>query len=254
MQKHQDVCDSLQAFSTADEMKKVALEVLAFTTPPAKLDELREMFFKMDEDDSGTISFAEFEKAMSKHPEISMTQLKQIFHDMDVSRSARSSTTSSSPPRCRREEARQAVDQDGVPDARPRRQRLRRRQRPEGDPRQGQGVHREGARRDRRAHRVRQGRQALLRRLHEADGQGREAGPGARPLRMTRLARRPRLRLALRVGQVGARRRHGPTEPTALDPTVPDRHQRPLPSNPSRIPRAHAHIQTFGARCIRVCW
>jgi calcium-dependent protein kinase len=87
MQKHQDVCDSLQAFSTADEMKKVALEVLAFTTPPAKLDELREMFFKMDEDDSGTISFAEFEKAMSKHPEISMTQLKQIFHDMDVSRS-----------------------------------------------------------------------------------------------------------------------------------------------------------------------
>ena len=27
MQKHQDVCDSLQAFSTADEMKKVALEV-----------------------------------------------------------------------------------------------------------------------------------------------------------------------------------------------------------------------------------
>ena len=38
MQRHQDIVDSLQAFSEADDLKRVALEVIAFSTPPGKLD------------------------------------------------------------------------------------------------------------------------------------------------------------------------------------------------------------------------
>ena len=56
MQRHQDIVDSLQAFSEADDLKRVALEVIAFSTPPGKLEELRHMFVNMDTDDSGTLS------------------------------------------------------------------------------------------------------------------------------------------------------------------------------------------------------
>ena len=111
-------------------------------------------------------------------------QLKQIFHDMDVSRSGEVEYNARRRHAVDAEEARQAVDQDGVPAARPRRQRARVDVNDlKAMPRQGQGVHREGARRDRRAHRLRPRRQALLRRLvPKLMVKAREAGPGARPL------------------------------------------------------------------------
>jgi len=59
----QSVVDSLEAFAEADDFKKLALEVIAFSTPPAKLKQLREMFIKIDVDDSGTISMDEFKKS-----------------------------------------------------------------------------------------------------------------------------------------------------------------------------------------------
>ena len=49
--------------------------MVAFSTPPAKLEELRTVFVKMDEDDSGTLSLGEFKKAMALHPEIPMEQV-----------------------------------------------------------------------------------------------------------------------------------------------------------------------------------
>ena len=48
-------------------------QVIAFSTPPAKLEELRNLFIKMDVDDSGTISLKEFQEAMSLHPEVTRT-------------------------------------------------------------------------------------------------------------------------------------------------------------------------------------
>ena len=44
--------------------------MIAFETPPAKLVELRQLFAKMDVDDSGTISLSEFTEAMKLHPEV----------------------------------------------------------------------------------------------------------------------------------------------------------------------------------------
>ena len=87
MQRHQDIVDSLQAFSEADDLKRVALEVIAFSTPPGKLEELRHMFVNMDTDDSGTLSIEEFKKAMALHPEIPMAQVEKMFHDMDITHS-----------------------------------------------------------------------------------------------------------------------------------------------------------------------
>ena len=77
------VIQSLNAFTEAGDLKKLALEVIAFSTPPAKLTELREMFIKIDVDDSGTISFDEFKAAMALHPEVPLDRVEQIFRTMD---------------------------------------------------------------------------------------------------------------------------------------------------------------------------
>jgi len=82
--RHNDIVQSLEAFVVADDLKKLALESIAFSTPPAKLEELRHIFVQMDEDDSGTISMDEFKKAMSMHPEIPINKVESMFRSMDV--------------------------------------------------------------------------------------------------------------------------------------------------------------------------
>jgi len=84
MQRHNEVVASLQAFSEADDLKKLALEVIAFATPPSKLEELRGVFIKMDEDDSGTISRAEFRNAMSLCDDVPAERVEQMYSQMDV--------------------------------------------------------------------------------------------------------------------------------------------------------------------------
>jgi len=85
--RHSEIVESLESFHEADDLKKLALEVIAFSTPPAKLHELRELFVKIDVDDSGTISLDEFKKAMALHPEIPLEHVEQIFKDMDIDHS-----------------------------------------------------------------------------------------------------------------------------------------------------------------------
>jgi len=85
--RHNEVIDSLEAFCQADDLKKLALESIAFSTPPAKLEELRNLFVKMDTDDSGTITYKEFKDAMLMHPEIPPEKVEQMFDSMDVNHS-----------------------------------------------------------------------------------------------------------------------------------------------------------------------
>jgi hypothetical protein len=54
LQSHTEIVASLTSFAEADEFKKIALEVLAFSTPPEALKEMRDLFVKMDTDDSVT--------------------------------------------------------------------------------------------------------------------------------------------------------------------------------------------------------
>jgi len=84
---HNEVVESLEAFCEADDLKKLALEVIAFSTPPAKLHELRDLFVKIDVDDSGTISLNEFKEAMSLHPEVPKDRIEQMFKEMDIDHS-----------------------------------------------------------------------------------------------------------------------------------------------------------------------
>ena len=86
LQEHEEIVQALQAFSHADELKKVALEVIAFATPAQALEELRGVFVHMDEDNSGTIDLQEFRKAMRTHPEIPTEQVDMIFDHMDINK------------------------------------------------------------------------------------------------------------------------------------------------------------------------
>ena len=43
--RHGEIVESLQSFSQAHELKRAALEVIAFQTPPAKFEELRKVHY-----------------------------------------------------------------------------------------------------------------------------------------------------------------------------------------------------------------
>jgi len=81
---HQAIFDSLEAYEHADDLCRLSLQVMAFSTPPDKVDELRTVFQRIDEDDSGTISKEEFMKAMTSHPELTNERLEHLFSSLDT--------------------------------------------------------------------------------------------------------------------------------------------------------------------------
>jgi len=87
LERHNEIVASLQSFGESEDLQKLALEVIAFSTPPSKVEDLRHLFQKMDEDDSGTLSLDEFKHAMVMHPEIPEDQVEQIFSKMDSNHS-----------------------------------------------------------------------------------------------------------------------------------------------------------------------
>jgi len=87
LERHHEVVESLERFVDADDLRRLGLEVIAFNMPPCKLEELRELFQKIDIDDSGTISLPEFKQAMAKHPEISQQRCEEIFCKLDSTHS-----------------------------------------------------------------------------------------------------------------------------------------------------------------------
>mmetsp|Transcript_73149 Transcript_73149/g.122136 ORF Transcript_73149/g.122136 Transcript_73149/m.122136 type:complete len:554 (-) Transcript_73149:316-1977(-) len=88
MSRHLEVVDSLQEFARAEDVKKVALEVIAFSTPPNKVEELRDLFVTIDKDNSGTISRQEFAKAMTGQPGVPDSAASDsLFNAIDVNAS-----------------------------------------------------------------------------------------------------------------------------------------------------------------------
>jgi len=81
---HTDVVKSLKEYADAGEMKKLALEVIAFSTPPKKLEGLRKIFQVIDTDDSGTIDIREFENAMKPVSGLPSHKLQQMFNTIDA--------------------------------------------------------------------------------------------------------------------------------------------------------------------------
>jgi len=83
MAAHAEIVLSLQEYARADEMKKVALEVIAWSTPPHKVEELRDIFVKIDTNSSGTITPDEFASAMRDQN----VDSDQLFRLIDVNQS-----------------------------------------------------------------------------------------------------------------------------------------------------------------------
>ena len=54
---HEEIYKSLQAYEHADGMARLSMQVMAFATPPAKMEELRKLFQKMDEDGTRPFPF-----------------------------------------------------------------------------------------------------------------------------------------------------------------------------------------------------
>jgi len=81
---HTEIIKSLEEYGDADELKHVALEVIAFSTPPKKLGDLRRIFQTIDTDDSGTIDIGEFENAMKSVSTIALDDVRRIFQSIDV--------------------------------------------------------------------------------------------------------------------------------------------------------------------------
>ena len=62
--------------------------MIAFSTPPAKLDELRSRFRSMDEDGDGSLSREEFARAVAKHdPSMSAEHIGNLFDQIDSTHS-----------------------------------------------------------------------------------------------------------------------------------------------------------------------
>ncbi len=59
----------------------------AVSTPPAELEKLRTIFQKMDVDNSGTLSLAEFRNAMSLRNDIPTEHIENMYRDLDVNSS-----------------------------------------------------------------------------------------------------------------------------------------------------------------------
>lgn len=82
--RNSEIIASMEAYAEAEEMKQLALEVIAFATPPHLLERHRNIFQTIDVDDSGTIDLQEFKDAMSSSSQLSSERVEHIFQTIDV--------------------------------------------------------------------------------------------------------------------------------------------------------------------------
>merc|ERR1711988_328966 len=62
--RNSEIIRALEVYADSQEMCKLALQPIAFQTPPHLLDRHRHIFQAIDVDDSGTINLAEFKDAL----------------------------------------------------------------------------------------------------------------------------------------------------------------------------------------------
>jgi len=78
-----EIVANLKDFAAKDTMHQVAMETIAFATPPAKCEEFAKTFKAMDTDYSGTISIDEFRKAMEGNG-LDKETADKLFKDIDM--------------------------------------------------------------------------------------------------------------------------------------------------------------------------
>ena len=75
-----DIIRSLESYTHEVQLKRLALEAIAFVTQPARMEELRKVFVEMDKDHSGCISIEEFKEAMASVPDVPAAQVRLGHH------------------------------------------------------------------------------------------------------------------------------------------------------------------------------
>jgi len=74
-----DVIKSMTKYADMEKLKKTAVQVVAFTLPPAEIKKLRDQFKAFDADGSGTLSLPEFRQAMEKHNGMDAKHIADLF-------------------------------------------------------------------------------------------------------------------------------------------------------------------------------
>jgi calcium-dependent protein kinase len=78
-----EVLENLRAFAKAGTFKRAALEAVAFSMSAQSIKHLREQFSKLDKDQSGFVSVADFMDALITSG-VNKVEAKRIFDDIDT--------------------------------------------------------------------------------------------------------------------------------------------------------------------------
>jgi len=78
-----DVIKSMTKYADMEKLKKTAVQVVAFTLPPAEIKKLRDQFKAFDADGSGTLCLPEFRQAMEKHDGMDAQHIADLFSKID---------------------------------------------------------------------------------------------------------------------------------------------------------------------------
>mmetsp|Transcript_18283 Transcript_18283/g.24107 ORF Transcript_18283/g.24107 Transcript_18283/m.24107 type:complete len:683 (+) Transcript_18283:476-2524(+) len=79
-----EVVESLKDFQKYSKLKRVALEVIAYSLRPEQIQLLREEFSKLDQTESGEITFEDFRKACTSSGFVKPGDLQLIFESVDI--------------------------------------------------------------------------------------------------------------------------------------------------------------------------
>merc|ERR1719265_2392090 len=78
-----DVIKSMSAYANMENLKKTAVQVVAFTLAPNEIKKLRDQFKVLDTDGSGTVSLTEFRVGMEKHEGMDPKSIADLFAKID---------------------------------------------------------------------------------------------------------------------------------------------------------------------------
>jgi len=78
-----EVIKSMIAYANMEQLKRTAVQVVAFALAPAEIKKLRDTFKAFDVDGSGTLSLSEFREAMMKNAHMDRKSIADLFAKID---------------------------------------------------------------------------------------------------------------------------------------------------------------------------
>ena len=79
-----DIATSMKEFHAFSSMKKIVMEIVAFTLRPEEIRDLRKEFEKIDYNNNGELTLEEISEALINTNKISRQEIEKIFADIDL--------------------------------------------------------------------------------------------------------------------------------------------------------------------------